>query len=192
MPIYEYSCEHCRMIYQFFARSIGSAAKTPVCPRCGATDLKRLLSSFAPITGSRKSGKSGGGAEMPEMSPMAGEGSGGEGGAGGPMDDPFANMSPEQQAGAEREMFKLMSDAESIDENDPRQMGHMMERMMKIVGQGDTPEIREAIRRLKAGEDPEKVEADLGDVLGLGGPGEGEGAGGPGGGYGHDSNLYDM
>ena len=46
-----------------------------------------------------------------------------------------------------------------------------------------------AIKRLEAGEDPEKIEADMGDVLGdlMGG---GEGGAGVGG-YTKDSGLYD-
>ena len=53
---------------------------------------------------------------------------------------------------------------------------------------GSVPkELDTAIKRLEAGEDPEKIEADMGDVLGdfMGG-----GAGGSGG-YTHDSGLYD-
>jgi hypothetical protein len=51
-------------------------------------------------------------------------------------------------------------------------------------------ELDVAIKRLEAGEDPEKIEADLGDVLDdfMGG---GEGGGGGVGGYTHDSGLYD-
>jgi len=46
---------------------------------------------------------------------------------------------------------------------------------------------------LEAGEDPEKIEADMGDVLGDFMGGEEGGMGGPGGsgGYTHDSGLYD-
>ena len=54
-------------------------------------------------------------------------------------------------------------------------------------------ELDVAIKRLEAGEDPEKIEEDMGDVLGefMGGEeGEGGGMGGPGG-YAHDSGLYD-
>jgi len=51
-------------------------------------------------------------------------------------------------------------------------------------------ELDTAIKRLEAGEDPEKIEADMGDVLGdfMGGP-----EGGPDGaaGYTKDSGLYD-
>ena len=50
-----------------------------------------------------------------------------------------------------------------------------------------------AIKRLEAGEDPEKIEEDMGDVLGeaMGGMDE-EGMGGMGGGpYSRDEGLYD-
>jgi hypothetical protein len=46
-------------------------------------------------------------------------------------------------------------------------------------------ELDAAIKRLEAGEDPEKIEADMGDFMG--GP---ESSGG-GGGYTKDSGLYD-
>jgi hypothetical protein len=49
-----------------------------------------------------------------------------------------------------------------------------------------------AIKRLEAGEDPEQIEEDMGDVLGdlMGGPDE-EGGMGGGAPYAHDSGLYD-
>ena len=51
-----------------------------------------------------------------------------------------------------------------------------------------------AIKRLEAGEDPEKIEEDMGDVLGdMMGGGEDEegGPGGYGGSYSRDGGLYD-
>ena len=52
-------------------------------------------------------------------------------------------------------------------------------------------ELDVAIKRLESGEDPEKIEEDMGEVLGdfMGGP-EG-GPGGGGGGYSKDAGLYD-
>ncbi|MDB6112747.1 MAG: hypothetical protein JWR69_4497, partial [Pedosphaera sp.] len=49
-----------------------------------------------------------------------------------------------------------------------------------------------AIKRLEAGEDPEKIEADMGDILGqfMGEGEDGPSGGGGGGGYTHDSGLY--
>jgi hypothetical protein len=54
-------------------------------------------------------------------------------------------------------------------------------------------EIDIAIKRLEAGEDPEKIEEDMGDLLGdfMGGPDDDDGMGGGYGGYSRDSGLYD-
>jgi hypothetical protein len=89
-----------------------------------------------------------------------------------------------------RAMSELERDMEHLDENNPKHMAHMMRKMKDIMPPGAVPkELDVAIKRLEAGEDPEKIEADMGDLLGdfMGGP---EGEGGPGG-YTHDSGLYD-
>jgi hypothetical protein len=95
-----------------------------------------------------------------------------------------------------RAMGEMERDMEHMDENNPRHMAHMMKKMKDIMPAGTMPkELDIAIKRLEAGEDPEKIEADMGDVLGDLMPGEeGEGmpGGGPrGGGYSKDSGLYD-
>ena len=90
-------------------------------------------------------------------------------------------------------MMELERDMEHMDENNPRHMAHMMRKMKDLMPPGAVPkELDVAIKRLEAGEDPEKIEQDMGDVLGdfMGGPDE-EGGRGGGGGYTHDSGLYD-
>jgi putative FmdB family regulatory protein len=166
MPIYEYLCPACNRIFNFLVKSTG-AAKQATCPKCGGTDMKKLISSFA-VTGVDRKSKT----EAP---------AGADGDAGAdPLEDPRV----------EREMMKLMSDAENIDENDPRQLGRLMRRMTEITGEPVEPEMEEAMRRLEAGEDPEKIEDELGDFLGD----EGEdGMGGPGGGApSYDDGLYEL
>jgi len=178
MPIYEFACPHCRIVFQFFARRIGEQ-RVPECPKCARSDMERVLSRFAVA---RKSGS--------DKKSEAPSGEDGPPGGGPDMDDPFARMSPSQQRRAEREMFRLMEQAESIDESDPRQLGRFLRRMTEIVGEDGGPEMKEAIRRLEAGEDPEKLEEEYGDLLGLGEEG---GPGGSGGGhYGYDDTLYDL
>jgi len=91
----------------------------------------------------------------------------------------------------ERAMVELERDMEHMDENNPRHMAHMMKKMKDLMPPGTAPkELDVAIKRLEAGEDPEKIEEDMGDLLGdfMGGE---EGGGGPGGGYSRDSGLYD-
>jgi hypothetical protein len=80
-----------------------------------------------------------------------------------------------------------------MDENDPRQMAAAVRRMTELAGEPVTPAMEEMIRRLEAGEDPEKVEEELGDALEeeMGGEGGGFG-GGAGGAPEYDDGLYPM
>ena len=93
----------------------------------------------------------------------------------------------------ERAMMELEKDMEHLDENNPKHMALMMRKMKDLMPAGSMPkELDVAIKRLEAGEDPEKIEEDMGDVLGdLMGVGDEDGGGPGGGGYAHDSGLYD-
>lgn len=90
----------------------------------------------------------------------------------------------------ERAMSELERDMEHLDENNPRQMAHLMKKMKDMMPAGSIPkEIDIAIKRLEAGEDPEKIEEEMGDIFGdMVDGGEGQGGGG---GYSRDSGLYD-
>ncbi len=164
MPIYEFACPKCRKIFSFLSKRV-NPDRLPVCPKCGNKKLRKEISRFAMSKGLKES-----------VSPVADE-------AGGPpmpdMDDPRM----------ERAMMEMERDMESLDENNPKHMAHMMKKMKDLMPPGTMPkEMDIAIKRLEAGEDPEKIEADMGDVLGdlMGGP-----EGGTGGGYTKDSGLYD-
>ena len=101
------------------------------------------------------------------------------------MDDPRVQN-------AMREMERDMG---NLDENNPKHMAHMMRKMQDLMPAEAMPkEMNDAIKRLEAGEDPEKIEADMGEVFDeFMGPEEGAGAGGmDGGGYTRDGGLYDM
>jgi putative FmdB family regulatory protein len=171
MPIYEFYCKDCHSVFQFFSKRV-EPEKIPTCPKNeGHGLLDRQMSRFAM---GRPASKSGG-----DDSPTVGD----EGAMppGGPnMDDPRI----------EAKMMDLMSKMESMDENDGRAMGRMMRELANITGEGaDDPAMQEAIRRLEAGEDPEKVEEIVSDAYGedaLGGPG------GHGGEPSYDSGMYDL
>jgi putative FmdB family regulatory protein len=160
VPIYEYLCPTCNRVYSFLARSASAAQRQPSCPRCGGQDLRKQFSNFAFVRG--RDGRT--------ADPEAGSGS--------ELDDQRT----------ERAMMKLMRDAESMDENDPRQLGRLMRRMADLSGEGLDPEMEEAVRRLEAGEDPERIEDDLGDALdGAAGMGRGS-SGAPS----RDEGLYEL
>ena len=48
MPMREYLCQPCRRVYTFMTATVDDARR-PVCPRCGAIDLERQISTFARV-----------------------------------------------------------------------------------------------------------------------------------------------
>ncbi len=50
MPIYEFYCTKCNTVYKFFSKTVNTR-KTPACPSCKKPKLKRLISSFATLSG---------------------------------------------------------------------------------------------------------------------------------------------
>jgi len=166
MPIYEYACPKCRVVFNFLSKRI-NPDRLPTCPKCGNKKMRKQVSRFAMSRGLKE--------------PVAkAEGEGSEPAA-PDMDDPCI----------ERAMMDLERDMEHLDENNPKHMAHMMRKMKDLMPPGSIPkELDVAIKRLEAGEDPEKIEEDMGDVLGEFMGGE-EGGGPGGGGYAHDSGLYD-
>jgi len=107
-------------------------------------------------------------------------------------DGPDGSMPDFDDPRMERAMLDLERDMEHLDENNPKHMAHMMRKMKEMMPPGSVPkELDTAIKRLEAGEDPEKIEEDMGDVLGDFMGGEEGGPGGGGGAYSRDSGLYD-
>ena len=165
MPIYEYACPKCRVIFNFLSKRL-NPERLPTCPKCGNKKMVKQMSRFA--------------TSRHVAEPTA---KGEDAGEGPPMPD-F------EDPRVERAMLEMERDMEHLDENNPKHMAHMMRKMKDLMPPGTIPkELDVAIKRLEAGEDPEKIEADMGDVLGdfMGG----EPGGGAEGGYAHDSGLYD-
>lgn len=136
MPIYEFYCERCHTIFNFFSPGVNTT-KTPTCPRCEKTTLKRQMSRFAMVT---QVGDAGAGAD--------------EGAAAAP-----------DEARMERAMETFAREAETLNEDDPRQAAQMMRRFSEMAGMPIGPGMEEALRRIEAGEDPDAVESELGDLL---------------------------
>ncbi|MCS7089517.1 MAG: zinc ribbon domain-containing protein [Verrucomicrobiota bacterium] len=171
MPIYEFACPKCRRIYSFLSKRV-NPDRTPVCPKCGHKDLIKQVSRFAFVRG------------VPE--PKATE----------EAPDAGSNTPDFEDPRVERAMQELERDMEHLDENNPRHMAHVMRKMKELMPPGSVPkELDVAIKRLEAGEDPEKIEEDMGEVLGefFGSPDvEAEDDFGSGfGGYTRDEGLYE-
>jgi len=64
-----------------------------------------------------------------------------------------------------RAMEILGREAEKMGEDDPRQAAAMMRRLSEATGLRLKPGMEEALSRMELGEDPEKIEEELGDLL---------------------------
>jgi putative FmdB family regulatory protein len=62
-------------------------------------------------------------------------------------------------------MSLLEREAENLNEDDPRQAAHLTRKLFDITGLDLGSRMEEALRRMEAGEDPEKIEEEIGDVL---------------------------
>ena len=132
MPIYEFYCEDCHTIFNFFSKTINTT-KTPKCPKCRLKTLSRQMSAFA-ITGKAKED--------------------------GDLDD-----LPIDEGKMEQAMTMLAGEAENISEDDPRQAANLMRRLTDMTGMQLGAGMEEALSRLEKGEDPEAIEAEMGDLL---------------------------
>jgi len=132
MPIYEFYCDQCHTIYNFFSRTVNTK-KVPNCPKCENENLTRQVSLFA-VTGKASED--------------------------GDLDD-----LPIDESKMERAMKVLAREADRIDENDPKQAANLMRKLTDMTGLELGSNMEEALRRMERGEDPEQVEAEMGDVL---------------------------
>ena len=132
MPIYEFYCPQCHMIFSFFSRTINTE-KIPPCPKCDRSKLERQMSSFAVIRGLKED-----------------------------QDDGLPDI---DESKLEKAMTALASEAENINEDDPRQAAQLMRKLTDMTGLELGSGMEEALRRMEAGEDPEQIEAEMGDLL---------------------------
>lgn len=132
MPIYEFYCEDCHTIYNFFSRRVNTG-KVPACPRCGRPRLERRVSLFSVSKGRRDEEEG----DMPDL----------------------------DEERMERTMMELAGEMEGVDEDNPREAARLIRRLYDATGMRLGGGMEEAIRRMEAGEDPERIEEEMGDVL---------------------------
>ena len=132
MPIYEFYCEDCNTIFNFFSKTINTKKK-PKCPGCKTKTLTRQMSAFA-FTGKA-------------------------------TEDAETDDLPFDENKMEKAMQMLAGEADKINEDDPRQAANLMRKLSDMTGLKLGPGMDEALERMEKGEDPEQVEAEMGDLL---------------------------
>ncbi len=136
MAIYEYYSPYNNRIYSFYAKTISQRDKLPRCPDDPNYKMVKMISSFS-VTGNRNNSDD--------------ESMGGD-------------LSDQDLQAA---MAEMENEITGIDENnpDPKQLGHLMRKMTEMSGDKMPERMEEIMRRLEAGEDPEKLEDEFGDIL---------------------------
>jgi putative FmdB family regulatory protein len=109
--------------------------KIPNCPTCENLKLQRKISLFATISNRKDEG--GGDEDMP----------------------------PIDEAKMEKAMGMLAREAENMNEDDPRQAAQLMRKLSDATGLAMGPAMEEALSRMERGEDPDKIEEEMGDLL---------------------------
>jgi putative FmdB family regulatory protein len=69
------------------------------------------------------------------------------------------------EARMEKAMMALAGEMENIDESDPKAMANFMRRFSSMTGMDLGDGAEEALSRLEAGEDPDQIEAEMGDLF---------------------------
>jgi putative FmdB family regulatory protein len=139
MPIYEFYCEDCHTVFNFWSSRVNTST-IPGCPRCARAALERRVSLFAVA---KKRDRPGAGEDEDDLP--------------GDFDLDDEKM--------ERALGSLAGELENLDEEDPRQAAQLMRRLYETTGLRLGPGMEEAIRRMESGEDPEQIEEQLGDAL---------------------------
>ena len=132
-------------IYEFYCKNCHTiynflsrtvnTEKIPECPTCQDVKLTRKVSLFATI--SRRQNGEGAEDEMP----------------------------PIDEARMEKAMGMLAREAEHMNEDDPRQAAQLMRKLSDATGLSMGSAMEEALSRMERGEDPDKIEEDMGDLL---------------------------
>ena len=136
MPVYECYCPDCHTIFSFFSRRIDTDTR-PTCPRCRRPQLARQASLFA-ISKGRGQVDTDDRAGLP------------------------AGVDEERMM---RAFASMAGEMEHLDEADPKQAARLMRRLFDASGLEVSGGMAEAIRRMEAGEDPDQIDAELGDRL---------------------------
>ena len=130
MPIYEFYCENCHAVFNFFSQRVNTE-KRPDCPKCDRSRLERQVSVFS-VSRNR-----------------AEQGSG-----------PFEGV---DESRLEQAIMSMAGELEGLDQDNPQQAARAMRKVMDQAGIELGDGVEEAIGRLEAGDDPDEIEATLGN-----------------------------
>ena len=72
---------------------------------------------------------------------------------------------PIDEGKMEKAMQALAKETDNMNEDDPRQAADLMRKLTDMTGLELGPGMQEALSRMERGEDPDRIEAEMGDLL---------------------------
>ena len=81
------------------------------------------------------------------------------------LDEPAAGMPDIDDAKIEQAMIAMAGEMQKMDEDDPKALAGFMRKFSQMTGMQLGEGAEEALHRLEAGEDPEQIESELGDLF---------------------------
>jgi putative FmdB family regulatory protein len=75
------------------------------------------------------------------------------------------DMPPIDESKMEKAMAMLEKEAAGLNEDDPRQAAQLMRKLTEATGMKMGAGMEEALARMERGEDPEKIEEEMGDIF---------------------------
>ena len=81
------------------------------------------------------------------------------------LDEPPEGMPNIDETKIEQAMMTLAGEMEHVDEDDPKAMANFMRKLSTMTGLDLGEGAEEALSRLEAGEDPEQIESEMGDLF---------------------------
>ena len=130
MPIYEFYCENCHTVFNFFSQRVNTET-CPNCPKCDRSRLERQVSVFSVSRNRAEQGS-----------------------------DPFEGV---DESRLEQAIMSMAGELEGLDQDNPQQAVRAMRKVMDQAGIELGDGVEEAIGRLEAGDDPDEIEATLGN-----------------------------
>lgn len=132
-------------IYEFYCKYCNTifkffsrtinTTKIPACPKCYSSEMERVMSTFATL--SKNSDNKENDSGLPEI----------------------------DESKMEQAMAMLACESEGMKEDDPKQAANMMRKLSELTGLKMGSGMEEALSRLERGEDPDQIEAEIGDLL---------------------------
>ena len=122
MPIYEFYCDQCNVIFNFHSSRINTTSR-PDCPRCGKKEIRRQMSAFATLGKAEEDG----GDSSVEMDESR-------------MEEAFVSLMQDSEGMSEDDPRQMATLMRKFTEKSGMHLGDTMEEAISRMEKGEDPD----------------------------------------------------